>query len=253
MHMAGQKTRRSLKTNKILEYITDMIFPPRCPVCDEILGMTDGMIHSGCKSCLYPVKEPVCLKCGKMITSPTREYCSDCAKKKNSHYDQGKAVFEYKGAVKQSIYRFKYDNSREYAGFYAASAVENYSGWIQRNKIDAIVPVPMYRKKKRKRGYNQAEVFARELSKKTGIPVENELVVRVENTPALKLLNYAERKNALDGAFQVRKNIVNCYKSILLVDDIYTTGSTAEEISRMLKQSGNIHVYLLCICIGKQD
>ena len=65
-------------------------------------------------------------------------------KKKNSHYDQGKAVFEYKGAVKQSIYRFKYDNSREYAGFYAASAVENYSGWIQRNKIDAIVPVPMY-------------------------------------------------------------------------------------------------------------
>ena len=188
-----------------------------------------------------------------MITSPTREYCSDCAKKKNSHYDQGKAVFEYKGAVKQSIYRFKYDNSREYAGFYAASAVENYSGWIQRNKIDAIVPVPMYRKKKRKRGYNQAEVFARELSKKTGIPVENELVVRVENTPALKLLNYAERKNALDGAFQVRKNIVNCYKSILLVDDIYTTGSTAEEISRMLKQSGNIHVYLLCICIGKQD
>ena len=100
MHMAGQKTRRSLKTNKILGYITDMIFPPRCPVCDEILGMTDGMMHSGCKSCLYPVKEPVCMKCGKMITSPTREYCSDCAKKKNSYYDQGKAVFEYKGAVK---------------------------------------------------------------------------------------------------------------------------------------------------------
>ncbi len=126
-------------------------------------------------------------------------------KKKNSHYDQGKAVFEYKGAVKQSIYRFKYDNSREYEGFYAASAVENYSGWIQRNKIDAIVPVPMYRKK-RKRGYNQAEVFARELSKKKRTYLlKNELVVRVENTPALKLLNYAERKMHLMGLFKSEK------------------------------------------------
>ena len=250
MHMAGQKTRRNLKTNKILGYITDMIFPPRCPVCDEILGMTDGMIHSGCKSCLYPVKEPVCLKCGKMITSPTREYCSDCAKKKNSHYDQGKAVFEYKGAVKQSIYRFKYDNSREYAGFYAASAVENYSGWIQRNKIDAIVPVPMYRKKKRKRGYNQAEVLAREISRGFSIPLRTDLVLRKKSTKAQKELSRKERKKNMERAFVVKKE-AGMYRDILLVDDIYTTGSTANAIAGKLKAVGVKNVYVLTLCIGK--
>ena len=236
---------------KVKEIGLGFLFPRRCPVCDEIAPVGEK-ICSDCKKRVKYIGKKTCMRCGKPIEASRMEYCYDCTKKKHEFY-QGKSVFLYADGIKESMYRFKYQNKREYADYYAEEAIRLYRKWMEEHQIEVIMPVPMYRAKKRLRGYNQAEVFARELSKKTRIPVENELVVRIENTPALKLLNYAERKNALDGAFQVRKNIVNCYKSILLVDDIYTTGSTAEEISRMLKQSGNINVYLLCICIGKQD
>ena len=113
-----------------------------------------------------------------------------------------------------------------------------------------IVPVPMYRHKQRVRGYNQAEVFARALSMELGIPLASNIVKRVRDTVPLKTLNPEERKNNLKNAFQGINNIVK-YDHILLIDDIYTTGSTAEAVSQELINTGIKEVYLLCVCIGQ--
>ena len=86
------------------------------------------------------------------------------------------------------MYRFKYSNRREYAAYFAQTAVERYSDWILSCGIDVIIPVPMHRKKMRQRGYNQAECFARALSEKTGIRMAKGLVRRVKNTSPLKTM-----------------------------------------------------------------
>ena len=170
--------------------VINLVFPPRCPVCDGIIGPVERYIHSRCCEKLFPVEQPQCMRCGKPVLSERREYCDDCARALEHHrqmreddsYRQGKALFAYKGSIKQTMYRFKYSNRREYAAYFAQTAVERYSDWIQRCGIDVIIPVPMHRKKMRQRGYNQAECFARALSEKTGIRMAKGLVRRVKNT-----------------------------------------------------------------------
>ena len=110
----------------------------------------------------------------------------------------------------------------------------------------------MYRNKQRVRGYNQAEVFARALSMELGIPLASNMVKRVRDTVPLKTLNPEERKNNLKNAFQTSKKIVQLEK-VLLIDDIYTTGSTADAAADALHRSGVKDVYLLCICIGGEE
>ena len=222
--------------------VINLVFPPRCPVCDGIIGPVEKYIHSRCCEKLFPVEQPQCMRCGKPVLSERREYCDDCARALEHHrqmweddsYRQGKALFAYKGSIKQTMYRFKYSNRREYAAYFAQTAVERYSDWIQRCGI----------------GYNQAECFARALSEKTGIRMAKGLVRRVKNTSPLKTMGYVERRNCLEGAFQVADSIVQ-YDQILIVDDIYTTGSTVESIGHEIAKKCPGRVYVLCICIGQ--
>ena len=243
-----------------------MIFPPRCPLCDRILGVGEqrcgDKIHEHCREKLYPVQQPMCCHCGRPLAKEEAEYCYDCEKKVNqtlsvywngepaSWFEQGKALFVYQGDIRKTMYRFKYANRREYALFFAEEAVRRYADWILGCGIEAVVPVPMYRGKQKKRGYNQAALFAEKLAGLLGLAFEPEGVKRVHNTRPQKELNDKERKNNLKNAFQASDFVVN-YSCILLVDDIYTTGCTAEAVSRELRRAGTGKVYFLAACIGK--
>lgn len=194
------------------------------------------------------------MHCGRPVLSDLVEYCFDCEKKRKrgdkDTFFQGKSLLLYKGVVKQTMYRFKYSNKREYGTFFAELAMEKWGEWLFRCEIDAIVPVPMFRRKKRMRGYNQAEVFGRELAKYLRVPMDRNVVIRKKDTRPMKELNDIERENNLRNAFQIARNIVK-YKKILLVDDIYTTGSTADEVSRVLLEAGVEKIYFLSICMGQ--
>ena len=117
-------------------------------------------------------------------------------------------------------------------------------------RIEAIVPVPMYSKKERYRGYNQAALFGRALSEKMDIPCIPRLMIRVKDTRPQKELNGRERENNVKNAFQSSDNVVK-YKRILIVDDIYTTGNTIDAVSFLLKKAGAEKVYFLTISIGQ--
>lgn len=225
----------------------DFFYPPRCPVCDE-LSDTGGMLCRECTGRVQTVKEPVCKRCGKPLANERLEYCTDCGKRKHA-YRQGKAVFVYQGGIRSSMYRFKYAGRREYAAYYAKEAAKLYGDWVKRNQIDVIVPIPMYSRKRRQRGYNQAEVFARALGRELGLPVDTKVVRRVRNTVPQKELNDRERVRNLKNAFQLASDIVK-YKCILLVDDIYTTGSTMDEVAEVLLNGGAQCIYYICISIG---
>ena len=240
--------------NGIKKQTVDLLFPRRCPLCDDVLPVFEISQESACvcpecKKKLKIVKEPVCKKCGKPLERERAEYCLDCVKKRHV-FVQGKAVFEYCGDLQQSLYRFKYANRREYADFYAAEAAKRYEKWIKQHNIQVIVPIPLYKKKQKKRGYNQAEVFAKALGEKIGIPVCTDLLTREKNTIPQKELNETERKNNLKNAFKITKNIVQL-SYILLVDDIYTTGSTIDAAATVLREAGCKYIYFICVSIGR--
>lgn len=208
----------------------------------------DRLICVPCQGKIPCLREPLCKKCGKSIPDIRAEYCGDCAGKKHS-YDMGRAVFSYEGRVKESLYRFKYSNRREYGVFYAQQAVAVWGDWISRRNVDAIIPVPLHRSRRQKRGYNQAEIFGRELSRQTGIPLRTDVVNRVKNTRPQKELDQHQRQKNLKKAFIISGSIVQLNR-VLLVDDIYTTGSTVDGVAQVLKDAGIREIYVLCISIG---
>lgn len=235
------------------ENILHLLFPARCPFCDKVrfssLFFEAELVCPPCKKQPEYVKEPVCKRCGKPLEDERREYCQDCNRRPR-HFIQGKALWLYKDEVKHSVYRFKYQNRREYARYYGDEIVRVYGEWIRSCKIEGIVPVPLHKSRKRQRGYNQAELLAREISGKMKIPMYAKLLIRSKNTGVQKTLNQEERKNNLKKAFKTPQNKVQL-RYILLVDDIYTTGSTMNEAALELKRAGVEYVYCISICIGK--
>lgn len=151
--------------------------------------------------------------------------------------------------MRSSIYRFKYDNKREYADFYTEELVRVYGNWIKSLQVDAIVPIPLHKKRKVSRGFNQAEVLACGIGKKLNLPVMPEVMVRTKNTVAQKELNDKERQENVKNAFKIPSNEVKL-KKVLLVDDIYTTGSTIDAAAKALKSKGVEKVYYVCLCTG---
>lgn len=228
----------------------ELLFPKRCPMCDTILWEDEKSegICVLCQKNSNVVGECICMRCGKRVKEG-EEYCRDCKTRKH-FFVRNQSLYLYQGKMKGAMYRLKYANRRCYAKTFAQKMAQVYGGWIKTNGIEGIVPVPMYWRKKRQRGYNQAEVLARELGKCLDISVYPDMVVRTRNSKPQKNLNYQERKNNLKNAFKIRQSEVKLRK-ILVIDDIYTTGSTMDEVSRVLLLSGAEAVYCLSVCIGK--
>lgn len=236
------------RIRKLDHRILDLLYPARCPICDQVAS--EGFpICPDCRRTIETVKEPVCKKCGKPIENERDEYCRDCGRKAHE-FVQGKALWVYGKEVRQSIYRFKYQNRRDYGLVYAGEIAKRYGQWIYDRHIQVIVPIPLHKARKKQRGFNQAQVVAEELGRILGIPVDAGLLVRIRNTRPQKQLNDRERKNNLKKAFKTRENVVEL-KYILIVDDIYTTGSTMDAVSVVLKAAGAQKIYFCSVGIGK--
>lgn len=233
---------------KILNILARWLYPPRCPVCDEVVLPWKKGICSVCMKKIKYVEPPRCLKCGKHMENATREYCEDCTKRTH-YYIKGRALYEYKGMA-HALYRFKYSGRREYAEVFGEEIAFYLKDFLEEIKPDALVPVPMYSAKERIRGYNQATLLAQALGEHTQIPVYKDLVKRIKNTGPLKLLNPEERLNNLKKAFILAENGVKL-SVIVIIDDIYTTGSTIDAIAKVLQQDGDRQVYFITLAIGE--
>lgn len=228
--------------------LLDLIYPRRCAVCDEIVDQTGKSLCRKCCEKIIYIKEPYCMKCGKQLNKEEQEYCSDCRKKKHD-FIQGTALYDY-GSMADSVFRFKYAGRMEYAGFYGRELYKEKAHWLSMIRPDALVPVPAHPARKRQRGYNQAELIARELSRCSGIPLNTQLIRRTKRTRPLKNLSYLERQNNLKKAFKMWKNDVKL-STIVIIDDIYTTGSTIDAMAQVLQEAGITRVYFMALTIGR--
>lgn len=235
-----------------IEKLSQILYPRRCPICEKIIVPKGYLICEECYRELPFVTKPYCLKCGKPITKEENEYCYDCAAK-HFHYEYGYGMFVYDKKMQRSIAAFKYKNKREYGNFYSSEMVRHFREAIERMKIDVVVPIPIHKKKYKIRGYNQAEILAKGIADAMHLTLEPRLLIRCKNTLPQKSLNDRERIKNLNHAFQRNPNInFDCKdKRILLVDDIYTTGSTIEVCTKVLLDAGVDKVYFVCVCIGK--
>lgn len=226
----------------------DVIFPRRCPVCDRVLSFGGEKICKPCEKTLSIVQTPFCMKCGKELEDDTKEYCKDC-NETHHEYIQGRAVFLYP-CIRKSIYRLKYKNRKEYVEYLGWKMAAVCGRTIKEWQPDALIPVPLHSSRMKKRGFNQSELLAKELSKYTHIPVDTRLVIRTRNTVPQKALDVIERQNNLKNAFKIEQNKVKL-KTIVIIDDIYTTGSTIDAIARELKAEGVENVYYVALAIGR--
>ena len=227
--------------------LLDLIYPRRCPVCDKAVKPFGSLICEECTKKIKYVKAPYCQKCGKELRDKRALFCHDCAHKEHK-YERGMALFSYP-SVADSIYRFKYQGRQEYAAYYAQRMARVLGEKILSLHPDALVPVPIHSSKKRVRGYNQAEVLAKELGRILNIPVETKLIKRVRKTVPMKELSVGERQNNLKKAFKICHNDVKLI-TIVIIDDIYTTGSTIDAMAYELRQAGIKHIYFAALAIG---
>lgn len=205
--------------------ILNLFFPNRCPVCGELIKEN----------------ERFCRECTDKLTLYTGSFSITGATECFS-------ALVYNKEIMPAVFMLKKGNcgNADYAfGSYMADVLKDNS---IPERVDFIVPVPMSKQSRRKRGYNQSELIARAVSAETGVPVRC-VVRKVRNTAEQKTLGRTERKNNLKNAFEVTENISG--KKILLLDDICTTGSTLSEIAVMLRRNGAEDVF--CATAMKVD
>lgn len=242
-----------MKKRKVGKNIKDEVmtwfFPVKCPMCDQTTGQKKIGCCSKCQKQLPYTKNPRCMKCGKSIGDEEKEYCTDCASKKHV-FQRGIALWSYQKDVKNALYRFKYKNRREYGIYFAEEIIKKYYYQMKEWNADGIVPVPLHKKRFRKRGYNQAELIANVLGRYLCLPVYADLVSRIKNTKPQKELNHKERQKNLKNAFKINRNSVKL-KRVVVVGDIYTTGATVDAVAVQLLKAGVERVYVVTLCIGK--
>lgn len=189
------------------------------------------------------------MKCGKPLEQESQEYCRDC-ERQPADFEAGRSVWVHCPPVSTAVYQLKYQNKRAYGKVFAIEMARCFSAQIHRWQIQEIIPVPLHPKRRRRRGYNQAELLAEELGEILRIPVNKEAVFRIRNTSPQKMLDDRERTRNLKGAFGVSKQW-KPLENVLIIDDIYTTGSTIRKVSTLLRRAGAEKVYFLTVSIGQ--
>lgn len=238
--------------DRVIDMIADYVFPRRCPICDGVIKISEvkkkRYVCNKCEVDIPFIYEPRCKKCSKPLSDNRLEYCYDCSKRKHK-YNTGIALVEHKGPVRKSVYAIKYKNRREYLDYYMSEVARLHGDAIRDWKAQVIIPVPMYRKKQIKRGFNQADEAAKRLADYLEIPYNDKILFRTSDTRPQKELSDKERYKNVENAFHIEENIVKL-KKVILVDDIYTTGSTIDACAKVLRDKGVEDIYFITISIG---
>lgn len=231
--------------------LLDLIYPPRlnCIVCNKCLHTNDK--YGICSSCMGEISfigEQSCQKCSKpMFNQGGVVLCCDC-KQNQYFFKKSLSVVEYKGLIQDLIYRFKYYDTTYLSRSMALMMAEV----IKRENIyaDAIIPVPLHPRRRKERGYNQSLLLAKYIGRETKISHKSNNLIRVKYTRVMHNLSRRERQDNLTDAFELRDRDFIYGKDLLLIDDIFTSGATANACSRVLIEGGAKSVIVVTFARG---
>lgn len=228
---------RLISSSKFVELI---FFPSFCHICSSLLERSGEKIV--CHSCLANIKQPrfsFCTRCGCFFGYWGEPHLCSLCLRTTPPFSTHRSCGLYQGILKDAILLYKYRKyrvlGRELALFAHRTLGKSEELW---KGTEVVVPVPLHPKKKRNRGFNQAEIIARELAKIKGVALVKDALAKVRVTPAQTSLLAEERRQNVKGAFGLKRREKIEGRSVLLVDDVYTTGSTIRECSAVLKAGG---------------
>ena len=228
-----------MKLKRTLSALADIVFPPRCFTCSEIVDhQRNSPFCTDCFSKIHFIWSPLCPCCGTPFAGADGgdHLCGDCITIK-SVFSVARAVGRYETILLEAIHRFKY-NGKIYIGEILGRLMAEYAyPLFNISNNSSIVPVPLHPKKLRERGFNQSLILAREISKKFTIPLDFMTLRRYVNTEPQISLGKKERESNVHGAFSVIDAEKIKGQRIILVDDVFTSGSTVKECARMLMKN----------------
>lgn len=221
--------------------LIDIFFPQtiKCIMCSA--EMVDGYICDSCKKDI-PYISKGCSKCGGSVIGDG-DICIEC-KKYDRIFDKGYCVAEYSGKFKEKILKFKNHNGKFLYQAFSQMMLDKYK---ELNiDVDVIVPIPIHDNRRKERGFNQCELLSERIAEYSG-KVDKNIIIRTKDTPHQAGLNRENRINNLENAFQLVEGAKVKGKDILLIDDIFTTGTTLDECAKYLKGKGAGKIYFLCL------
>lgn len=208
--------------------ILDLIYPPVCGICEKIN------------------KKSLCKKCELLIKEYEINKIEQC---KNKYFDHQIKLYKYENIIRDKIIDYKFHEKAYLSATFEKMIIKNEKIYSFLKKYDIILYVPMFKKHKLLRGYNQAELIAKRMSKTLGIHLEKNNLIKIKDTKKQSTLTKAQRRINIKNVFKVSKPEKIKNKRIILFDDIYTTGSTVNECSRVIKEAGAKEIAVVTIAV----
>ena len=240
---------------KWIEPLLTFVYPAACRACKTSIGITRvPYICDECWSSIDLLEPPWCECCGipvnvqDALTSNSPVICSECLANPPS-YGKLRATAFYEPVVREAIHLLKYEKKRVLAKHLIDLIQHHLPSDSSGDDYDLLLPIPLHRARYRKRGFNQSELLAAAAANVWEAPVRKDVLMRVRNTVALSTLtSQAERVETITGAFEVRFPESVQGKRLLLIDDIYTTGTTIDEAIRVLQPENPSVIDVLVLC-----
>lgn len=233
----------------LLKALLDILFPPLCHGCKTFIPDA-GELHL-CPDCLAQsplISSPHCTVCGlPFLTEGGIDHrCGGCGDDPPA-FAAARAAVLFAGPVRELIHRFKYGKKVQHSRPLALLAARQLGEFAAANAADLIIPVPLHVKRLRQRGFNQAVLLGEILAKKWRLPLSRKNLSRIRWTEPQINLTAAERKQNVRGAFALKDAAAIRERRIILLDDVYTTGSTVAECARTLKKGGAEAVFVVTV------
>lgn len=238
-------------TSNILKGLINLFYPPQCAACNKPIDSQDSIAL--CKECLNKIKRndpPFCTRCGKhLYISIEPPVCSYC-KEGRIYFDRAYSIFLYEGLIKELIHKLKYNKKLSIAKTLSNLAIDFINYNLNMTEVDYIIPVPLHRKRSLEREFNQSYLIAKDISTTFEKPILKNKLIRLKPTTSQTALSRNARFENLRGAFVAKDKKIFLDRCILLVDDVFTTGATINEASRVLKECNAKEVIAITIARG---
>ena len=239
--------------NRLFQKLLDVFYPRVCPICGKTSDHAARHICWSCHSALplHSAGEPHCVRCGKVPEGDVAaDFLCDACRLEPPAFDLARTALPFHSAARDLIHLLKYGNGVWIAQDLADILEGCARAHFDVGAIDLVLPVPLSPAKFRSRGYNQAELLARALARRLGAPCRADLLERIRDTPTQTHLSVAGRKANVKGAFAVPAPSSVRARTVIVVDDVMTTGATLSEIAATLKAAGAWRVWALALARG---
>lgn len=215
------------KILKIQEEILNLIYPQTCGICGKIDP------NSLCKRCEINLKSQLNINIIEEV--------------EDKYFDELICIFKYEGQIRKLILDYKFNEKSYIYMTFVKLLLKDKKIFENIKNYDTIIPVPISKKRQKERGYNQSELIAKEIAKKIKLEYRNNCLIKTKNIIEQSKLNKEDREKNIQGVYRLENGQSLKNKKILLIDDIYTTGSTVNECSKIIRKANPRRICVLTI------